>query len=305
MNCFQCGTTLPDSATYCLKCGASVRQNAFSYVPVGAPPWPANTADLPAFMLGKKESENAGQEAPVIVKTHKPRRSARNVLAIVAFLLLTPIVGIAITLGSLWANGQLPGVTTTHAAAHVNLHLSPTPATANATPTGTVQTSQLPTPSSFLTASSPEIGIKLQYPSDWTEDTPTVTSSGNTFMGFHPQQLPTAISIGRLSTSNSAKVANTTIVNQANLQGFGSVNSLGTPQQLTNTPTQATIGGLTWDEQDATFTDSNGTTLRVTSISVKRSNIYYNILFYAPDTVYSEALQKYYAQMLNSFQFTA
>ncbi len=303
MNCFQCGTTLPESSTFCLKCGASIRQNTFSYLPAGAPPWPTNTADLPSLALGKRKPEI---EAPTIVQEPKPQRSARNILAIVAFLLLAPIVGVGITLGSLWANGQFPAAAS-RAATHVNIRLSPTPATSSATPAATGQTDQLPTPSSFLTATSPQIGISLQYPSDWTEDAPTVTSSGNTFMDFHPQQLPTGISIGRLSASNSAKVSSTTDVNQANLLGFGSANNLGTPQMLTNTPTQATIGGATWDEQDATYTDTSGSglVLHVTSISVKHNSIYYNILFYAPDTVYAEAMQKYYTQMLNSFKFTS
>ena len=306
MNCFQCGTTLPDSSTFCMKCGTSLRQNAFSYLPAGAPPWPTNTSDLPAFVLGKKKSETGDGKAPVIVQAPKSRRSARSILAIIAFLLLTPIVGVGITLGSLWANGQFPPGTTTHATTHVNIPTAQTPTPNGNSATPTTQTNQLPTPSSFLTATSSAVGISMQYPSDWTEDAPTTTSSGNTFMGFHPQQLPTAISIGRLSASNSAQVTSTSQVNQANLTGFGSANSLGTPQVLTNTPTQATIGGVAWDEQDATFTDSNsGTVLRVTSISVKHNNIYYNILFYAPNTVYAEAVQKYYTQMLGSFKFTS
>lgn len=303
MNCFQCGTTLPDSSTFCMKCGTSVRQNTFSYLPAGAPPWPTNTTDLSAYALGKRKSE---LETPVIVQEPKPQRSARNILAIVAFLLLAPIVGAGITLGSLWANGQFPA-TASRAAVHAKIPAAQTPATSSATPAPTGQTNQLPTPSSFLTATSPQIGISMQYPSDWTEDAPTVTSSGNTFMDFHPQQLPTGISIGRLSATNSAKVSSTTDVNQANLLGFGSANSLGTPQMLTNTPTQATIGGAAWDEQDATYTDTSGSglVLRVTSISVKHNSIYYNILFYAPDTVYTEAVQKYYTQMLSSLKFTS
>ena len=145
----------------------------------------------------------------------------------------------------------------------------------------------------------------MQYPSDWLEDAPNVTTSGNTAIGFHPpQQLQTAISVGRLSAANSAKVTSTDEVNQANLQGFGSANSLTNPQ-LGTASQPTTIGGVSWDELDATYSDSTGATVHVSSISVKYKSIYYNVLFFAPSAVYDEAIQKYYSQMLGSFKFTA
>src|SRR5579872_1170913 len=101
MTCSQCGTTLPESATYCLKCGATVRSAAFSYLPSGAPPWPTSSAEMPSF--GKAKFQ---EEAPAIVQVPKQRRSPRRILVIAAFLLLAPLVGVGITLGSLWANGQ-------------------------------------------------------------------------------------------------------------------------------------------------------------------------------------------------------
>ena len=74
---------------------------------------------------------------------------------------------------------------------------------------------------------------------------------------------------------------------------------------LTDTPKQRSIGGITWDEQDATYSTSNGDVIHIASISVKHNKTYYNILYYAPTSVYDEAVQKYYTQMLNTFKFTA
>ncbi len=38
---------------------------------------------------------------------------------------------------------------------------------------------------------------------------------------------------------------------------------------------------------------------------MKRNNLIYNISYFAPDVAYGEAMQKYYSQMLTSFQFTS
>lgn len=300
MTCSQCGTTLPESATYCLKCGATVRSAAFSYLPSGAPPWPTSSAEMPSF--GKAKFQ---EEAPAIVQVPKQRRSPRRILVIAAFLLLAPLVGVGITLGSLWANGQFSAGATPRNSAQSITRTTPTPATGSSTTaTPATQTGSLPTPSGFLTATSTEVGISMQYPSDWLEDAPNVTTSGNTAIGFHPpQQLQTAISVGRLSAANSANVTSTDEVNQANLEGFGSANNLTNPQ-LGTASQPTTIGGVSWDELDATYSDSTGATVHVSSISVKYKSIYYNVLFFAPSTVYDEAIQKYYSQMLGSFKFT-
>src|SRR5437899_10286095 len=43
MNCPRCNTELPDSATYCVRCGAPIQSARFSYLPAGAPSWPTRT----------------------------------------------------------------------------------------------------------------------------------------------------------------------------------------------------------------------------------------------------------------------
>jgi len=110
--------------------------------------------------------------------------------------------------------------------------------------------------------------------------------------------------IAKLSSNVSAQVTDTNEVNQANIQGFGSNNNLQNFTALTNTPKHRMIGGINWDEQDATYSTSSGLLIHVVSISVKRNTLYYNILYYAPASVYDEAFQKYYSQMLNSFKFS-
>lgn len=146
----------------------------------------------------------------------------------------------------------------------------------------------------------------MQYPSDWVEDQLQQTTSGNLSIAFHPQrQLPVYFRVGEISATNSASVPSTSVVNQVNIDNFGSNNNLTNAQTLTNTPQQRTIGGMTWDEQDTMFTASDGSLIHVVSLTVKHNKNYYNILYFAPSNVYDEAVQKYYGQMLNTFKFTS
>ncbi|MFL5628913.1 MAG: zinc ribbon domain-containing protein [Ktedonobacteraceae bacterium] len=309
MNCPQCNTNLPDSATFCYKCGSSIRPTTFSYLPEGTPAWPTTVPQSHFYTPGATsqvvpQGEHSGptsKSAP-----SKPRRSARSILTVLALLLLTPIVGVLATLGTLWVNGAIPikAVTTSvHAPKVVQQTPNPSDAT---TPTAQAQSNQLPTPSSFQTANSQEVGITLKYPSDWVADAPQTTTSGNVSVNFHPQQqLPVDFSVGRFSSTNSASIPDASTINQATLESFGSSASLKNMQVLTNTPQHSSIGGISWDEEDATFATSNGDLVHAVSISVKHNNIYYNIFYIAFASVYNEAMQKYYSQMLSSFQFLA
>jgi hypothetical protein len=148
----------------------------------------------------------------------------------------------------------------------------------------------------------------MQYPSDWIQDTPQSSPAGNKAIAFHPPtqaQLPVFLSVGEISTANSATVKSTAEVNQANTDGFGSSNNLLNPQPVTTTPKQRTIGSASWDEQDTLYTTGNGTAIHLVTLTVKHSKNYYNILFFAPSSVFDEAMTKYYTQMLNTFTFTA
>jgi hypothetical protein len=307
MNCPRCNTELPDSAIFCVNCGSTIRPASFSYLPAGVPAWPIKLPQNALYRTGPDsqsapfvQNEASSDEAKIADTSKKSRL---GIPAIIGLFVLSILIGGGLTFGILYANGQ-------------RLSLGPQPTlppvqlptrSASSTPgslTPTAQGNQLPTPTAFQSANSTDLGISLQYPSDWVEDPAQKSSAGNTYVAFHPQQqLPVSLDIGRLSTNNSSQVKNTTEINQANIQGFGSANSLSNLKMLTNTPQQRTIGGITWDEQDATYSTSNGETIHVVSISVKHKNIYYNILYFAPTSVYDEAVQKYYSQMLNTFKF--
>ena len=311
MNCPQCNTELPNSAIYCVQCGSTIHSAAFSYLPTGAPAWPKeplkSSPNSPYKNVAPSEPEQyvvqgeASSIASSRAATSKKKRL--GIPAVIGLFILSILIGAGLTFGILYLNGQRLSIGTQPTLKPLQL---PTPS-ASSTPgslTPTPQGTQLPTPTAFQSATSKELGISLRFPSDWVQDPAQTTTSGNTSVSFHPQQnLPVSMYIAKLASSVSAQVTNANEVNQANIQGFGSNNNLLNFKALTNTPQHRLIGGINWDEQDATYNTSNGLLIHVVSISVKRNAIYYNILYFAPSSVYNEAFQKYYSQMLNSFKF--
>ena len=309
MNCPRCNTELPDSAVFCVQCGSTIRPVSFSYLPAGVPAWPteqlkgtqyknAAPSESDQFVV---QSEGSSVESS---KTAPPKKNRPGIPAIIGLFILSILIGGGLTFGILYANGQRlsfgpqptlkPLLLPTQSASSTPVSQTPTP-----------QGNQLPTPTAFQAATSKDLGISLQFPSDWVQDPAQKTTTGNTSVNFHPQQnLPVSMFIAKLSSSVSAQVTDTNEVNQANIQGFGTNNNLLNFKALTNTPQHRLIGGDNWDEQDATYSTSSGLLIHVVSISVKHNAIYYNILYFAPDSSYDEAFQKYYSPMLNSFKFS-
>src|SRR5947207_795 len=105
MNCPQCNTSLPDSATFCYKCGTSTHSTAFSYLPEGAPAWPTTVPQSPFYTPGTTSQElvQGGEAGAASFKAApaKQRRSTRSILLLVALFVLTPVIGILATLGTL------------------------------------------------------------------------------------------------------------------------------------------------------------------------------------------------------------
>ena len=309
MNCPRCNTELPDSAIFCVNCGSTIRPATFSYLPTGVPLWPTEPLKSTQYSIGAP-SEPAPfivqKEASSVVSsnTTSSKKTRLGIPAIIGLFILSILIGGGLTFGILYLGGQRLSIGPQPTLKPLKL---PTPI-ASSTPqsvTATPQSNQLPTPTAFQSATSKELGISLQFPSDWVQDPAQTTSSGNTTVSFHPQQnLPVSMFIARLSSAVSAQVTDTNEVNQANIQGFGSSNNLLNFKALTNTPQHRLIGGINWDEQDATYTTSTGLLIHVVSITVKRNAIYYNILYFAPDSVYDEAFQKYYSPMLNTIKFS-
>jgi hypothetical protein len=309
MNCPRCNTELPDSAIFCVQCGSTIHPASFSYLPKGVPAWP--TEPLKSTQYRSEAPSDPAQyvaqgEANSVVSSNaaSPKKPGLGIPAIIGLFILSILIGGGLTFGILYLNGQRLSIGPQPTLKPLQLptrSASSTPGSVTPTPQG----NQLPTPTAFQSTTSKELGISLQFPSDWVQDPAQTTASGNKSVSFHPQQnLPVTMYIARLSSSVSVQVTDTSEVNQANIQGFGSNYNLLNFKALTNTPQHRLIGGINWDEQDATYNTSSGVLIHVVSISVKHNAIYYNILYFAPDSVYDEAFQKYYSQMLNSFKFS-
>jgi hypothetical protein len=245
------------------------------------------------------------------VQTAKPARSskggARNLLIALAIIILTPVIGAGITLASLYSQGQLTNAQASH------VHVTPPPvgsqATPAATPTaqGDTQGSTLPTPPSFKKTSSTDLNISLQYPSNWQLGTPQKDSYGNNSIIIQSTQyVPMTFQIYRLSTTTSSQFSSADNVDQYLLTTIqqNAQSGSSTSQATPSTSSQPTIGGIKWAQEEAIIADaSSGMKYHFIFTSVMHNKVYYAIIASAPDTYYSDALQKYIQPMFNSFQF--
>ena len=322
MLCPRCNTELPDSASVCPQCGSPVfaaapmqpQASSFSYLPAGTPRWPTtDSAQTPYALTGQTQRTYSGTPLATsdMAEPERPRRKSGSLgLPLVLLLLFASIlVGGGLTYGALALQNRNNSPQQTRV-----ISLTP-PASATAAPSSTpgvqsptpgVTGNQLPTPISFQRGVSTDLGFSMQFPSGWVQDKTQQVSNGNKDIVFHPStQLPVTLFIAQISAANSAQVTSTTDINTANIDGFGTANSLSTPQVLTNTPTSRKVGGVSWDEEDAVFGSTSTSSLHVVSLSVKHNVYYYNILFFAPSSAYDEAMAKYYSKMLDSFQFTS
>jgi hypothetical protein len=307
MNCPTCNANLPDSASFCYSCGSSISSGSFSYLPSGTPPWPtpdkfAQTSlyvvdTIEARTLPAEQSTEHAEGADGAASAAKPKRSARSILTIVAVLALSALFGVGISLGSLWSNGLLVAGTSRTPA-----RVLPPPAHAAATATPSTSSSPSASSSAFATLNSTDLGISMKYPANWVKRGPQQASADTLFVDFAPPQaLGIEFVLKRISGSTSAKFSGTSAANQANLTEFNSITQVHNLQ-----PTQAsqpTIAGVQWDEEDATFTDDNGTSYRFVTIAVQHNKVYYTISFFAPQATYSASMQQYIQPMLNSLTF--
>lgn len=312
MKCLECYADIPDSATSCPRCGTPTRAtSSFSYLPAGAPPWP--TA-VPAGITTteKQTAETVAPSTAKRVTSEKPRRSGGSIVTSFLLLILSIVVGVGATLGILAATGSLafPGTSTaprqvanlpTPIPTSVATPVTGTPSAA--TPTTGTQTNQLPTPSSFVAVKVAEVGISLKYPADWIQEKPQTTANFSA-VELHPQQqLGIDFVVQRFSSTLSAQAKSVDEVNQTILQPTPNDTNIHNFKVVQPGNVTPSIAGVQWTELDATFTNSQGLLFHEVSISVKHNNLYYNINYLAPDIVYNQAMQKYYSQMLSSFQF--
>lgn len=302
MNCPRCNTELPDTSTYCVQCGTPIRPASFSYLPEGTPPWPTSVPKNFSYMqeTNVQPASSTYVEGTVShIKTAAPKKSSLSFPVIIGLFLLSILIGGGVTLGILAANGtQLFGTPPPQPAVRL-----PTPS-ASSTPgaTSTAQGNQLPTPTSFQSITLTGLGISLKYPSDWQKSGPTATQTNDLEVRLVPsQQLGMEFRITRLSASDSTSIANPNAANQASLQAFSQFQGV---TNLTPTTTeQPTIGGVQWNEQDATFTGPNNVQYDFVTVAVQHNKTYYVIFFYSPNSYFKEAVQKYFQPMLNSYKF--
>ncbi len=303
MKCSRCAAELPDTSTFCSRCGAAnpsaqLTTSGFSYLPAGAPPWPASVPG--------RYSYGAGSPAPVQPTaprlTEKSGRSVgRTLMTLALILLITLLVGIGSTLGVLASQGRF----SPQAAATKKAVVVPTPAQATPAPTTSAQGSQLPAPTSFKATTVKDVNAALEYPSDWVQDALQTTSDG-TLLGIHTpttEQVTIGFSLMRYSTSISATITSPDQINQSNVQGFGTLTGVSNVQAVPSTGSAPTIGGASWMEQDFTLENSNNVQIDLMSIAVEHNKVYYNILVSAPASYYTEALQKDIQPMFSSFKF--
>lgn len=332
MFCPRCRADLPDSATTCTRCGYPVAQAAqaaqsaqvgqvpvpssysspsYSYLPPGVPQWPtAVPAQLPTAQPRTSGEVGAG-DTPGSMSSGaggRPpsRKGALGIPAILGLFIVSILIGGGMTLGLLALQGhfnQTPPPA-------VALHLGSTP-TATASPqaspsaVGTSQTNLLPTPSTFLTIKNTDVGLSIKYPSDWVLD-PVQKNGQDAFLSMHPSvQNGVFIALQKYGTTSSTQFHSTSDVNSNNLTQFQTVQGVTSVQPIQATTPQQTVGGTAWDEMDATFTTTNGNTYHLTTIAVQYKKLFYNILYYAPQQVYAEAVQKYFQPMLSSIKFLA
>ena len=276
------------------------------YLPAGTPPWPTTVLQRPSPVTAASADTMAGK-----ISDRKPR-TARGVFTTLGLIVLTLLVGAGLTYGVLYFNGQVGANTasTSRLVTLPNATVQPTNSTNISTPS-TTTTSTLPTPTSFSVMSADHqkaLGVLVKYPSDWVEDPPTSPSSdGTTVAAFHPQQqqLNIVVYLGKFSVAGS-HVTTTTALNQAligTIYGNGGNSGNTNLQAVQSTSPQRTIAGVQWDEQEATFSDTNNSLIHVTSITVKRGSFFYGFIIQTPDVYYNDVSQKYVPPMLDSFKF--
>jgi hypothetical protein len=300
MRCTRCETEFADSATICPQCGTPTHQGiatTFSYLPPDTPPWPTS---IP---------QRASQQPPQPIQTALPTRSSkggvRTLLIALAIIILTPLIGAGITLLSLYSQGQLSSASASHA--HVTAPQAQSQATPAATPTAqsSAQQNTLPTPPSFKKTSSADLNVSLQYPSNWQLGNVQKDTDGNNSITIQSTQyVPMVFQVYRFSSTTTAQFGSADTVDQAalaniqqNLQGTSAT------QAAASTNSQPTIGGVQWTQEEVVLADSSGTKYHVVVSSVLHNKVYYAIIASAPDTYYTDALQKYIQPMYNSFQF--
>ncbi len=283
---------------------APVTSYTSPYLPDGTPPWPTTVLQRPSLPSSNTQAVSNTKVA------QRKAGATRNTFITLGIIALTLLVGVGLTYGTLYFNGQLANNTarTTRTVSIAKATAQPTTAAGASTPSST--SGSLPAPTSFSSMRSDHqksIGVFVKYPSDWIEEPSSPpTSSGTVVAIFHPQQaIGIVVYVGKFSASASG-VSTTDALNQGLISTIysGSGNTGNTNLQAVQPTTpHRTIGGEQWNELDATFSDPNGVLMHVASIAIKHASFFYCFIYQTPDIYYNDVLQKYVPPMLDSFKF--
>ncbi|QBD81337.1 hypothetical protein EPA93_37330 [Ktedonosporobacter rubrisoli] len=161
----------------------------------------------------------------------------------------------------------------------------------------------MPSPSSFKKLSDADLNVSLQYPADWTQESPQKTAASSV-LGIHSsQQFGITFNVVRFSDTSSSSISDPNQINQVAISQFSGQQGVSNVQLLKPANSQPTIGGAKWVQAEAMVIATNGLKFHIATISVQHNKDYYNIQVFAPDDYYSEAVQKYIQPMLSSWQF--
>lgn len=294
MRCSRCENELPDSATVCSRCGTPIQTSVnpsfsgFSYLPVGAPPWPTT---VPQRLTQSAASIATASALPA----PKARKPLSNVLLTIFVLVLIPLLGAAVTFTTLYTQGKIGNSAASHA-----------PTTGQqAIPTPTTQPgNQLPNPTSFKQISNADLNVSFKYPSNWNADAVQKASDASSFaQHISNQQFGIDFFFIHFEPSQSSKFNGANDLDQQTMESLQAALGVSSIQPTTAQNQQPQIAGTTWTEQDGTFQDNAGNTYRILTISVEYKNAYYNITSLIPQVYYTEAAQKYFQPMLDSIKF--
>jgi zinc-ribbon domain len=300
MKCSRCAAELPDTSTFCSSCGTAnpsvqVATSSFSYLPAGAPPWPASTPTRSPYANGSM----APVQASPSKSADKSRSSPGKIMSSILILLIPLVIGVGGTLGVLFSQGRFSSAT----AAPKKVVVAQVQATPAATTAS--QGTQLPTPTSFKSATAKDVNVALEYPSTWVQDALQKTTDG-TSLAIHPpqeQQIIVGFSITRYMDTYSATLSSADQINQEIALGFGQQNSLTNQQTMASTGNLPSMGGAVWTKLETSYLTSGSNKIDLMTASVLHNKDYYSIYVYAPDAYYPEAMQKYIQHMFTSFKF--
>jgi hypothetical protein len=246
--------------------------------------------------------------APINYAPPTRRKSkAGGVVGIIAVIILAPVLGMLITYAFVSGHTQPAQTiqqtnnsnTTTTGGNNTGGNNGTAP---SATPTPDTKPQDLPTPTSFKTTQDSTINVSLKYPSDWTALSPQSSSSATSMNIISQQQFEIDFFIAHLTDSASANYTSASQINQSAIASLSQY-QISNIQNVTASNAQPTIGGQKWAAQDATFVDGTQTPQHFESIAVQRGNSYYVINIFAPDSLYSTAMQKDINPILSSIHF--